>query len=114
MTGRPRVLATPRSAPGDQGHHGQDRDQEKKRVDSDSANHSEDQQNGSNRKKHAHLRIGFPELTRGGGSGPGRRFRQDVRIQTTPDRFESKSRYQASIQPAHPPTGRERRVVGET
>ena len=72
-----------RSATGDQGHNGQDRDQEQKRVNSDSTDDSNDQENRSNGEKHYSPPYrGFPELTRDGGLGPEVRFRPDVRTQT--------------------------------
>jgi hypothetical protein len=43
-------------------------------VDHQSANHSDDQKNGGKNEKHAHLRIGFDDLTPPSGSGDGRPF----------------------------------------
>ena len=51
-------------------------------MNGDSTNHSEDQKNGRNSEEHAHLRIGFHELTRHRDLGPPTRPRADVRMQT--------------------------------
>jgi hypothetical protein len=51
-------------ASADQGHYGQDRDQEQERVNGDTTNHSDDQKKRRKGEKHAHLRIGFGDLPR--------------------------------------------------
>jgi HxlR-like helix-turn-helix protein len=66
-------------------------------VDSDSANHSEDQQNGGNGEKHVHLRIGFPDVPRALELGPAVRSRPDVRIQTTGRSLRKQKRWSRAL-----------------
>ena len=44
-------------------------------MNGDSANHSDDQKNDRKGEKHAHLRIGFPDLTHRLDVGPEARIR---------------------------------------